>query len=53
MAFGISAGAIFFYADATHNEILLGANGSFLSQDNDLVSGPSRIVAAGLWMWSM
>jgi len=31
MTFGANAGAIFFYADATHNETTLGGNGSFLS----------------------
>jgi hypothetical protein len=51
MAF--SNGSIIGYNDALHNETTLGVQSTLLAADANLMSGPSRIVAAGLRVRSL
>lgn len=49
----LSTGAVVGYSDVTHNETTLGGSNTLLVNDADIVSGPSRIVAAGLRVRSL
>lgn len=49
----LTTGAIVGYSDALHNETTLGSGSTLLASDADIVSGPSRIVAAGLRVRSL
>lgn len=49
----MQAGGIVGYSDATHNETTLGVGVVYLFDDINITSGPSRIVAAGLWIRSL
>lgn len=49
----LATGSITGYSDVAHNETTLGVVSTLLASDADLMSGPSRIVAAGLRVRSL